>query len=143
MFVCSYYHSIVFNVIHAYRNLPCAKAIWYTFIVMKILLKWFVSAAGLLIVSNLVDGFVVDGLYTALIVALILGLLNITIKPLIGLLPLPLNMLTFGLFSFVINAGLIFFVASFVQGFDATFSAALIGSVLLWAISIIAHVITK
>jgi len=110
---------------------------------MKILLKWFVSAAGLLIVSNLVDGFVVDGLYTALVVALILGLLNITIKPLIGLLTLPLNMLTFGLFSFVINAGLIFFVASFVQGFDATFSAALIGSVLLWAISIIAHVITK
>jgi len=110
---------------------------------MKILLKWFVSAVALIIVSNLVDGFSIDGIYIALVVALILGLLNITIKPLIGLLTLPLNMLTFGLFSFVINAGLIFFVASFVQGFDATFSAALIGSVLLWAISIIAHVITK
>lgn len=110
---------------------------------MKVLLKWFISAVSLIIVSNLVDGFVVDGIYTALIVALILGLLNITIKPLIGLLTLPLNMLTFGLFSFVINAGLIFFVGSFVQGFDATFSAALIGSILLWAISMVTHFVTK
>lgn len=110
---------------------------------MKILLRWFISAVSLLIVANFVDGFHVDGIYSALIVALILGILNITIKPLITLLTLPLNMLTFGLFSFIINAGLIFFVASFVQGFDATFTAALLASIFLWAISMLTHWLTK
>ncbi len=83
-----------------------------------------------------IQGIVVADFYTAAIVAVIWGLISITIRPILGLLTLPINLITFGLFSFILNALLFWFVASFVQGFEvAGFVAALLGSVVLTVVS--------
>lgn len=84
---------------------------------MILLLRWFFATVAILVASWFLPGFVVSGTYTALIVALILGIINITIRPIIFLFTLPLNIFTFGLFSFVINALLLWFVSTFVRGF--------------------------
>jgi len=68
------------------------------------------------------------------------GLLGLTIRPILSLLMLPINLLTFGLFSFVLNALLFWFVASFIEGFSvAGFVPALIGSLALAAVSYVVH----
>ena len=83
-----------------------------------------------------VQGIAVANFYTAAIVALIWGLISVTIRPILGLLTLPINLITFGLFSFILNALLFWFVASFVQGFEVGgFVAALLGSVVLTLVS--------
>ena len=107
---------------------------------MKPLIHVLAVAATLLVLSGWVDGIVVDNFYTALIVALIWGLMGLTVRPLLNLLTLPINLLSFGLFSFIINALLFWFIASFVQGFGvAGFVPALVGSVILSAVSYVVH----
>lgn len=108
---------------------------------MNLILKWLFSAVALLILERVLTDFGVDGFYTALIVALLLGILNAVVKPILVLLTLPINLLTLGLFTFVINAGLIFFVGSFVQGFEVTFLSAFIASIILWLVSLVTHVL--
>ena len=104
-----------------------------------ILANWILSAIAIVVTANLVPGFKVDTFTTALIVALVLGIVNAIIKPILVILTLPINLLTFGLFTFVINAGLILLVAHLVKGFVVVgFVPALIAGVILWAIS---HVI--
>lgn len=99
---------------------------------MKILLHWLILTIAILAVSYLVPGIAVAGILTAVIVAACLGFINLVIKPVISLLTLPINLLTLGLFSLVIN-GLIFWALTIVvPGFTiATFKAALIGSVVV------------
>lgn len=97
-------------------------------------------ALTLLMLSQLGIGIAVSGLYTAVVVAAIWGLLGLTIRPLLSLLTLPINIITFGLFSFVLNALLFWFVASFVEGFTvAGFIPALLGSVVLSLVSSVIH----
>lgn len=104
---------------------------------MGLLARFLGTVFAVLLAAYLIPGFAVEGFYTAAIVALILGFLNITIRPVLILLTLPLNLLTLGLFSFVINAALIFFIASFVDGFTLIgtfadqFIAALLGGALI------------
>jgi putative membrane protein len=103
---------------------------------VKALVHVLATAAALLLMPRFVPGLVVADFYTAAIVALIWGLLSITVRPILGLLTLPINLITFGLFSFILNALLFWFVASFVQGFEvAGFIAALLGSVILTVVS--------
>ncbi len=111
---------------------------------MFILLRWLLNAAALMAVAYLVPGFHVNSFYTALIVALILGIVNAIIKPVIVILTLPINILTLGLFTFVINAGLILLVSTVVKGFTVdNFVAALIGGVIMWVFSWFTNAITK
>ncbi|HXK31389.1 MAG TPA: phage holin family protein [Candidatus Paceibacterota bacterium] len=96
-------------------------------------------AGTLLLVANYVPGIVVAGFYTALIAAIIWGLMGLTVRPILLILTLPINLITFGLFSFVLNALLFWFLSSFIQGFAvAGFVPALIGSFFLslvaWAL---------
>ena len=94
------------------------------------------NAAAILLMPRIIAGITVAGFYTAVIVALIWGLISVTVRPVLGLLTLPINLITFGLFSFVLNALLFWFVASFVQGFGvAGFVAALLGSAVLTLVS--------
>lgn len=103
---------------------------------LKIIVHVAATAAALLLMPRFIHGIVVADFYTAAIVAVIWGLISITIRPILGLLTLPINLITFGLFSFVLNALLFWFVASFVQGFEvAGFVAALLGSVVLTVVS--------
>lgn len=107
---------------------------------MKLLSRLLVSALALLIVSYFVSAISVDGLVTALIAAIILGLLNAIVRPILIILTLPVTIVTLGLFIFVINASLFWFAASFIEGFSVTtFWWALIGSVLVSIISTIGN----
>ena len=83
----------------------------------NLLIVWLINALALLALPYLVPSVQVESFFTALVAALILGLVNTLIRPLIVLLTLPVTVLTLGLFIFVINALLFWFVASFVKGF--------------------------
>ena len=98
---------------------------------MKLLARWLVSALALLLVAYLVPGTAVASFFpTALVAALVLGLVNAFVRPLVQLLTLPLTCLTLGLFSLVINAVLFWAVSEFVDGFVVEGAlTALIGSV--------------
>ncbi len=98
---------------------------------MKILVRWLLLAAALLLVANIYPGVQVASFGAAMIAALVLGLFNTLLRPILVLLTLPVTLLTLGLFLFVINALLFYFAASVIDGFHvAGFVAALIGSVL-------------
>ena len=104
---------------------------------LKLIAKLLITIIALLLVSNYVPGIMVDGFYIALMVAVILGIINLIIKPILLVLTLPINLLTLGLFTFVINAFLFWFVASFVQGFIVdgfipAFVGALFVSIFSW-----------
>jgi putative membrane protein len=103
---------------------------------MKLLLVWIVNALSLLALPYLFDSIRVDGFYTAMIVAVVLGLVNALIRPLLVLLTLPITILTLGLFIFVINGLLFWFVASFIKGFTVGgFWPALFGAIAYSVIS--------
>jgi putative membrane protein len=103
---------------------------------MHIILRLLWNALGLLLIANFVPGIVVTSFYTALIAALVLGLLNAVVRPILILLTLPITLLTLGLFTLVINAALFLFAASFIEGFAvASFWYALLGSLLMSIVS--------
>jgi len=97
----------------------------------SLLLRWLLSALALLAVAYLYPGVRVETFFAALIAALVLGLVNALIRPILVLLTLPVTIITLGLFLFVINAGLFWFVAQVVKGFSVDgFLSALVGSIL-------------
>lgn len=103
---------------------------------MHLLLRWLLNALALLLVTRLVPGVHVAGFYVALVVALALGVLNALVRPILIFLTLPLNLLTLGLFTLVINAGLFWFASTVVKGFQVDgFLPALWASLILWAVS--------
>ena len=98
---------------------------------MKIIVRWLLLAAALLLVANLYSGVSVASFGTALIAAFVLGLFNTLVRPLLVLLTLPVTLLTLGLFLFVINGLMFWAAASVLEDFHVTnFTAALIGSLL-------------
>jgi putative membrane protein len=98
---------------------------------MKLLVRWLLLAAALLLVANVYPGVVVRSFGSAMIAALVLGLFNALLRPVLVLLTLPVTLLTLGLFLFVINALMFWAAASVLQGFNVTgFGAALIGSLI-------------
>jgi putative membrane protein len=98
---------------------------------MKIIIRWLLLAAALLLVAQVYPGVVVSSFGSAMVAALVLGLLNTLLRPILVLLTLPVTLLTLGLFLFVINALMFYFAASLLNGFHVTgFVAALIGSLI-------------
>ena len=71
---------------------------------MKLVAKVVVVALALIIAQNIVPGILVSGFGTALIVAIVLGIINLIVRPILLLLTLPITLITFGLFAFVLNA---------------------------------------
>lgn len=99
--------------------------------------KWLVGALSIIIVADVLEAVTVSSVYIALVVALLWGLMNISIKPFLIIITLPLNVLTFGLFTFIINGALLLFLASFidgltVEGFWWAVGAAALVTVLSW-----------
>ncbi len=98
---------------------------------MKIFVRWLLLACALLLVAHLYPGVQVASFTSALIAALVLGLLNTLVRPLLVLLTLPVTVLTLGLFLFVINALMFWAAAEVLKGLSvAGFGAALVGSLL-------------
>jgi putative membrane protein len=103
---------------------------------MRILLVWLINALALLAVAYLLPSISVSSFTSALIAALVLGLVNAIIRPVLVLLTLPVTVLTLGLFILVINALLFWFVGSILQGFHVQgFWGALVGSILFGVVS--------
>ncbi len=99
---------------------------------MGIITRLLLTVLALLLIARYVPGIEVDGFYIALIVSVLLGLLNIIIKPILVVLTLPITLLTLGLFTFVINALLFWFVSTFVEGFTVEgFVPAFIGAFII------------
>jgi putative membrane protein len=98
---------------------------------MKILLHWLIAAVAILIAAYIVPGVSVNFI-SALVAAVVLGALNLFIKPIILILTLPINILTLGLFSLVINACIVLLAALVVPGFGvAGFGSALLFAIVL------------
>ena len=111
---------------------------------MKILVRWLLLAAALLLVAHLYPGVTVASFTTALLAAFVLGLFNTLVRPLLVLLTLPVTLITLGLFLFVINALMFWGAASVLDGFNvAGFSAALIGSLLYSLCGMVIDVATE
>ena len=105
---------------------------------LTLLARWIVNAAALLLVAYLYPGVQLEGLGPALIAALVLGLVNAVIRPILVILTLPVTLLTLGLFLFVVNALCFWLVASLVHGFAvAGFWAALLGSILYSLVTLV------
>jgi len=107
---------------------------------MRLLLVWLINAVALLALPYLLSSIKVDSFAAALLAALVLGLINTFIRPLLVLLTLPATLLTLGLFIFVINGLLFWFVGSFIEGFHVAgfwpaFFGAILYSIISWALA--------
>ncbi|MDT8990136.1 phage holin family protein [Curvibacter sp. APW13] len=105
---------------------------------MKIFAKWLLSACALLALAHLYSGVQVQSFGQAMLAALVIGLLNALLRPLLVLLTLPVTILSMGLFLFVINALMFWAAASLLDGFVVTdFGAALLGSLVYSCMGIV------
>lgn len=103
---------------------------------MILILRWLIIAASILISAYLIPGVAVSGFWAALWLALFLGVVNVVIKPILIIMTLPINILTLGLFTFVINALLILLASSVIKGFEVSgFWTAMLFSIVLSVLS--------
>jgi putative membrane protein len=107
---------------------------------MRLLLTWLINSAALLALPYLMDSIKVNSFSTALVAALVLGLVNTLIRPLLVLLTLPVTVLTLGLFILIINGFMFWAVAQMVGGFQvagfwSAVGGALLYSIISWALS--------
>ena len=105
---------------------------------LKLLLKWLLSAAALLGVAYIYGGVAVASFGTAMFAALIIGLLNMLVRPILVILTIPITLLTLGLFLFVINALMFWAASGLIGGFHVNgFWAALLGSLIYSALGVV------
>jgi putative membrane protein len=111
---------------------------------VRLLVQWLLSAVALLVVSELVPGFTVQGLGPALVAALVIGLLNATLGLLLKIITFPLSILTLGIFLLVINGMMILLASSVVRGFHVSgLGAAFWGAVVLTLLGMVIRAVTK
>lgn len=102
-----------------------------------IIKKWFVLSLGIYIASALVTGFKADTATAIVVASALLGIMNVFVKPVLLLITLPINLLTLGLFTFIINAILLYFVSCIVKGVIIdSFTTALLASITISIISV-------
>ncbi|MBD0262577.1 MAG: phage holin family protein [Tolypothrix sp. Co-bin9] len=110
------------------------------------LLTWLGTAIALLITAHLVPGFIVKTFVTALLAAIVLGLVNAIVRPILSILTLPINLITFGLFTFVINALTLWLASALTPGYGFEirgFLPALLGSIVLAIVSTIINYLLR
>ena len=101
-----------------------------------IFLRWLALTLAILLASYLIDGIEASGFWSAFFAAAILGILNAFLRPILFILTLPINILTLGLFTFVINAVMLMMVSGVISGFTVRgFGPALLGSLLISLVS--------
>lgn len=107
---------------------------------MYLLARWLMTALAVMAAAYLVPGISVSGFYAALLVAFVLGIVNAILRPLLLLLTLPLNIVTLGLFTFVLNGFLFWFVSTIIKGLEVRgFWAAITGALVVTVISWMAN----
>jgi putative membrane protein len=111
---------------------------------VRLLVQWLLSAVALLVVSNLVSGFEVEGLGPALAAALVIGLLNATVGFFLKIVTFPISILTLGLFLLVINGLMILLASSIVRGFHVRgFGPAFWGALVLALLGMVIRAVAK
>ena len=110
-----------------------------------LIVNWVLNALLLLLVAHLVTGFRVAGFGTALVAAIVIGLINATLGLLLKLVTLPLTIVTFGLFLLVVNALMLWLAGSLVPGFEVSgFMPALLAAILMAALNtIVRHLLFR
>jgi len=111
---------------------------------MKLILHWIILSVAVFATSKIIEGIAIDPIWVTLIVGACLTLFNMFVKPIIKILTLPINLITLGLFSLVINGAVFWYMGTFIQGFSvSTFYAAFIGALLVsiinWILSKVFH----
>ncbi|MBU0619341.1 phage holin family protein [Patescibacteria group bacterium] len=111
---------------------------------MRLIFKWLTSGLAVFLTAYILPGVNVADYPTALIVALVLGAINLVVKPVLVILTLPINFLSLGLFTFVINALMIKLASNLVDGFTVSgFSTAILFSLVLSLVSFLLHGLVK
>lgn len=102
----------------------------------KTVIRFLSVVLGLFVAAELVPGIALGGLQDALVVAVLLALLNMLVRPVLIVLTLPITIVTLGIFIFILNATLFLFVGYLVDGFEIeSFGAAFVGSIIVSIIS--------
>ncbi len=111
---------------------------------MRIILHWIILSGAVWLTTQIVTGVTVEPVWVALIVGACLTLFNMFLKPVINILTLPLNILTLGIFSLLVNGILFWYLGKFIRGFTvedftAAFVGALLVSVINWILNKLFH----
>jgi len=103
---------------------------------LRFIIRWFATALGIGAAGSLLPGIQVDGAKAAILTALLLGLINATLRPILLILTLPLTLLTLGVFALVINGAMLALAARFVEGVHlAGFGSAVLGAIVVSVVS--------
>jgi putative membrane protein len=109
---------------------------------MHLLIRWIISAAAVFLVAFIVPGVTVENPWNALMAALVIGLINLFVRPILIVLTLPVTVFTLGLFTLVINAVLFWLASTIVDGFTVDgFIAAFLGALAYWLIAWVGNLI--
>ncbi|MFC1625431.1 phage holin family protein [Patescibacteria group bacterium] len=107
---------------------------------MRLIIRLAINVFALLVVEYLVPGFILRDYWTAIVAAVVIGVVNTFIKPVLQVVALPISILTFGIFAFLINVLLLWGTSMFVPGFEiASFETAIIASIVLSLVSWFLH----
>ncbi len=111
---------------------------------MKIILQLAINVFALLIVEYLIPGFILSDIRAAIVTAVVIGIVNTLIKPILQLITLPLSIFTFGITAFLINVTLLWLISIYVPGFEITnFATAILASIMLSLVSWFLHKLAK
>lgn len=111
---------------------------------LRFAVRWMATALGIGVAGSLLPGIQVDGAGAAILTALLLGLINVTIRPVLLILTLPLTLLTFGVFALVINGAMLALAARFVEGVHvAGFASAVLGAAVVSLVGGVVHWIVQ
>lgn len=107
---------------------------------MRLIAKWIIVALAVFATPYFISGIVVNSFYVAFVTALLLGVVSVTIKPLAILITLPINIITLGLFTLVINGALLWMLSTFVRGFEvAGFWSAFLAALFISVVTFVAE----
>jgi putative membrane protein len=111
---------------------------------MNIFIKWLITAIAILVAGKAIPGVEITGPWAALWVAVFLGLFNVILRPVLIVLTLPINILTLGLFTFVINALLVLLTSTIIQGFQVEgLLSAILFSIVLSVVTYVLNEVVK
>ncbi|MBI4008708.1 phage holin family protein [Candidatus Roizmanbacteria bacterium] len=111
---------------------------------MSLLLNLLINGFAVFVAGYLLPGVRIDSFFTAIVVSIALAIVNTFVKPIVLFLTLPFNILTLGLFTFIINGLMVILVSTFIPGFKVqSFLWAMAFSLVLWAVNFILHSLTK
>ena len=111
---------------------------------MKLIINWLINAAALYVAARLIPGVEVAGTEALLLAALVIGLVNAIVRPILRLVTFPITVITLGLFYFVLNGSMLYLAAALTPGFELSgLGAAILGALVMSIVATFLHLIVK